>query len=59
MELFSTLRKQRMERNGMDRSFTKNTMNGTERLWNDWTKNERKWNDPAGGPRSRMERNYF
>ena len=31
MEPFSTIRTQRTEGNRMDQSFTKNTMNGTER----------------------------
>ena len=31
MEPFSTIRTQRTERNGMDRSLTKNTKNGKER----------------------------
>ena len=59
MEPFSTIRTQRTEGNRMDQSFTKNTMNGTERGWNDWKKNERERNDLVGGPRSRTKWNDF
>ena len=63
-KLFLTKRTQITKRNGIDRSLNKNTKNETgqniqENGWNDWEKNDRKWKDLAGTPRSRTERNDF